>query len=73
MNKTGVISLSSDKSIRLTNLTTEQISCIIRTEVELLAGCQIDYNVILAGGNSKMISLYDIRSKKALNISPTIN
>lgn len=73
LNKSSVVSFSSDKSLRLTNLTTEQVSCIIRTEVELLSGCQIDYNTILAGGNSKMISLYDIRSKKALNICPMIN
>lgn len=73
LNKSSVVSFSSDKSLRLTNLTTEQVSCIIRTEVELLSGCQIDYNTILAGGNSKMMSLYDIRSKKALNICPMIN
>lgn len=73
MNKSSVVSLSSDKSLRMTNLMTEQIVSIVHTDVELLSGCQIDYNVILAGGNSKNIKVYDIRARKALNCSPKVN
>lgn len=73
MNKSGVVSLSSDKTIRLTNLVTGQISSIIQTDVELLSGCQVDYNVMLAGGNSKAIKVCDLRARKALNMSPKVN
>jgi hypothetical protein len=33
MNKSSIVSLSSDKSIRLTNLLTEQVVSIMQTDV----------------------------------------
>lgn len=73
MNKSTVVTLSPDKTVRFVNLTTEQVSSVIQTDVELLSGCQIDYNTILAGGISKNVKVYDVRTRKALNVSPKIN
>lgn len=73
INKSSVVSLSSDKSVRVTNLLAEQLTSIIQTDVELLSGCQIDCNTILAGGNSKNIKIFDLRARRALSMNPKIN
>lgn len=42
------------------------VESVIDVEHEFLSGCQIDYNSIICGGNSKRIQLWDLRGKRAL-------
>lgn len=69
MNKQHVVSLSTDKSMRFTNISTGEIDNIIRTEFDLISGTQIDFNTVLAGGQSRRLQGFDRRlNRKISNI-----
>ena len=73
MNKQHVVSLSTDKSMRFTNISTGEIDNIIRTEFDLISGTQIDFNTVLAGGQSRRLQGFDRRlNRKISNIKVQI-
>ena len=66
MNKTHVVSFSSDKSIRFSNIAVEEITTVVETNFEPLTGCQLDYNSVISGGNYKSLKMFDLRLKKGI-------
>jgi hypothetical protein len=59
-----VVSLSTDKTVRMTNLSTLKLEQVIPVRYNYYSGCQIDWNCCLTGGISKNIDGFDLRSKK---------
>lgn len=67
MGQNRVISMSTDKTIRSTNLAIQQVEQVIRVSSDYYSGCPLDWNAVLLGGLSKSLEIFDIRSKKLIS------
>jgi hypothetical protein len=61
-----IVTLSSDKTIRISNLSTESVERLIYVNQDLYSGCSIDYNTIIVGGMRKQLKVFDSRSGRAM-------
>lgn len=64
MGESRMVSFSTDKTMRVANLATEQMEHIIRVKTDYYAGCQLDWNTLLVGGQGQQLDIFDIRSKR---------
>ena len=61
-----LVTLSTDKSVRVVNLATMQLDQVIKTGKDYFSGCQFDWNTAILGGHSKSLDILDIRSKRLI-------
>lgn len=59
-----IVSFSTDKTIRLTNLSILKLEQVVPVKNNYYTGCQIDWNCCLTGGISQSMDIFDIRSRR---------
>jgi WD40 repeat protein len=64
LGRNKIITLSTDKTVRTINLSTNQFESIIPVDIDFYSGCPIDWNTIMLAGIGPKINIYDIRNKK---------
>ena len=67
MGDNKMVTLSTDKTVRVANLATQQLELVARTNKDFYSGCQFDWNSVLLGGHSQYLDILDIRSKKLIS------
>lgn len=66
LGENRVVTLSTDKTMRVVNLTTQQMEQIIRVKADYFTGCQLDWNTLLVGGQGQHLDIFDVRSKRVI-------
>ena len=59
-----MISLSTDRTIRCTNLATEEIESITHVSTDYYSGYALDWNTALVAGTGKKLDIFDSRTPK---------
>lgn len=66
VGRNSIITLSTDQTVRSTNLSTLQVESVIPVSMNYYSGCQFDWSSILLGGIGDYLSIFDIRCKKLI-------
>ncbi len=66
INQNKCLTISTDKTIRLTDLILEQLSSVIKIDHDLTSSCQIDHHCSIFGGFTQKLPFYDLRMKKSI-------
>lgn len=64
LSRNKIVTLSTDRTIRCTNLATEQLDSIAAVSADYYSGCPLDWNSALVAGTGKKIDMYDSRTPK---------
>ena len=65
MNRNHIVTLSKDKSIRISDINFEATTRVLYTpSEEPLSACQLSYSCLIYGGNRPYLSILDTRTRK---------
>lgn len=74
MNRNIVVTLSKDRSIRLSDINFEATTRVIYTpSEEPLSACQLSHHTMVYGGNRPYLNMIDTRSRKDIRERIALN